>query len=124
MIPSPATDMMTCSMAMEILELFCWMASNEVDEEIAKMENMMSMKTIIQMILSPSSSSVKFQNPSFFLVLALIPLWFLQVLYSRFEFLAPVLVTSEQIEACAARAEQNHVSVCRESCRRFHRLFR
>ena len=23
---------------MEILELFCWMASNEVDEEIAKME--------------------------------------------------------------------------------------
>ena len=29
--------MMTCSMAMEILELFCWMASNEVDEEIAKM---------------------------------------------------------------------------------------
>ena len=65
-IPRPTAAMRICSMANDSLELFCCIASREVEDETARIENMMRKKTIIQMILSPSSLSSMFQNPVFF----------------------------------------------------------
>ena len=57
---------MICSPMMAERSLFCCRASSGVDDEIARIEIMMSMSTIIQMILSPWNLSMNPSMPVFF----------------------------------------------------------
>ena len=71
MITSPPTANPNCSPTIAILVVFCWIASREVDENMATMENRMSRMTIIQTTLSPSRESMKFHRFFFFLLSAI-----------------------------------------------------
>ena len=66
--------MMSWSLMISALVLFCMIARRGVEDDTARMENMMRMRTIIHMILSPSKLSMKFQMVDLFPFLLAIPL--------------------------------------------------
>ena len=56
---------MSCSLMIAERVTCCWTARSEVDDDTAIIDNMISIRTIIQMTLSPLKLSTKFQNPAF-----------------------------------------------------------
>ena len=68
--PSPTTK--SCSLMISALVVSFWRASRGVDEDMARMESITRIRSIIQTTLSPWSPSMKFQNhPAFFVFFAI-----------------------------------------------------
>ena len=114
---------MICSVTIAILEVFWDMANWEVEEKMATMEISININAIIHTTLSPSRLSKKFQKVVFFFSWAI----FLNILkhsHGLFELPSPVLVAGEQVETCAARAQENDISGLGELAGFFDRVRR
>ncbi len=114
--PSPTSTTMNCSFtrSRRVAPSF---SRREVEENIHTMEKRKSRSTMIHTTLSPSKRSANVQNEFFFFPAIL------QLSYRLLELFAPVLVVLEEVEACAARAEQHHVPAFGEVRGGFYGLF-